>query len=137
MALNTLAPEWPLVKAWSDHCSVSSFVKQFDKLRKELGKMVSRGLALMSTWQIWAALVLRLKTSERRFLWETCHSWILLMGIRHSMSKPSLNKIALSLTHSQPQTESQKTNLSLEHNKPLSLNLPQEISRISNEVTTT
>lgn len=38
MALNILAPEWPLAKAWSDHCSVSSFVRQFDKLRKDCGE---------------------------------------------------------------------------------------------------
>jgi hypothetical protein len=38
MALNILAPEWPLAKAWSDHCSVSSFIKKFDPLRKERGE---------------------------------------------------------------------------------------------------
>jgi hypothetical protein len=38
MALNILAPEWPLAKAWSDYCSVSSFVKKFDQLRKERGE---------------------------------------------------------------------------------------------------
>jgi hypothetical protein len=38
MALNILAPEWPLAKAWSEYCSVSSFVKKFEQLRKELGE---------------------------------------------------------------------------------------------------
>jgi hypothetical protein len=38
MALNILALEWPLAKAWSEHCSVSSFVKKFEQLRKELGE---------------------------------------------------------------------------------------------------